>query len=81
MRSNVFYTLFVVVYYPICLLLYYEWKFDYSDEILTALLVAYFCMQSKKTFNKEFLLFFTNHDGLCSVFHFYCYNIRRCNFL
>ena len=49
--------LFVVVYYPICLLLYYEWKFDYSDEILTALLVAYFCMQSKKTFNKEFCCF------------------------
>ena len=81
MRSNVFYTLFVVVYYPICLLLYYEWNFDYSDEILTALLVAYFCMQSKKTFNKEFCCFFTNHDGLCSVFHFYCYNICRCNFL
>lgn len=57
MRSNVFYTLFVVVYYPICLLLYYEWNFDYSDEILTALLVAYFCMQSKKTFNKEFCCF------------------------
>ena len=32
------YTLFVAIYYPICLLLYYEWNFDYSDEILTALL-------------------------------------------
>ena len=28
MRSNVFYTLFVAIYYPICLLLYYEWNFD-----------------------------------------------------
>lgn len=42
-----FYTLFWIIYYPVCVAFPVVFRYDYSDEILTVLLVLYASQKSK----------------------------------
>lgn len=52
MSINKFYTLFWVLYFPLCIAFYEDINFDYIDEILTLLLILFGIAKSGRNRNK-----------------------------
>lgn len=68
MRYSSFYCVIIALYYPICIILYSNFGLEWSDEVLTAIVLFFFLVTKGRKLNKEFKIF------ISVVFSYFIYS-------